>query len=113
MYQEKLEPLSQEELERLDQAYEDSKQDIDQALEKAMSPLSHRFGFIRIDLHTGKFIRFQGGRANGDFEFGDSPPTPPQPHIPQNGELAGSWNFEASPGCAWRLHDNRWWWVCT
>ncbi len=103
--------------EGLEKLYEDASKQaqdaIDQA-QKAMSPPTPRYAFIMIDLNTnGEFVRFLGGRVRGVLPPAPGGTSPPKPHAPENGKPAGSWNFEATPGCAWKYHYGKWYWVCT
>ena len=88
---------------------EELKQVSSEEAQTAISALGPRYGFIMIDLTNGEFVRFLGGRRNGRLP--EEQPDPP--HKPENGEPAGSWNYEKSPGCGWYYHRGHWYWVCT
>ena len=79
---------------------------VDQA-QSAITGLSN-YGFIVVDLTDGTFVDFIGGNKKGVW-----PVAKPNGHAPGNGNPAGSWNYEASPGCGWVWHYGKWYWVCT
>ncbi len=88
---------------------EELKQVSSEEAQEVVSAAGSRYGFIMIDLISGEFVDFIGGRKRGQLP--DEKPDPP--HKPENGRPAGSWNYERSPGCGWYYHNGRWFWVCT